>query len=205
MQVTLKRAAFYAKEAGKAAAGTKYEPALRLSIHAPILADDGSPEVVATQISEARDHLLQAHEQALALVAANYAIRSLLADANMKCGVSRLLTEAAQLDAEASRVRALIAAIESPTDGESSPQAVLARAKANRDKAQERLYGREDIVTIKVVADSELLSLRKQLKRIADRGAALNDAKTSLNVSNHVTLDGQTVETLQRADILPPD
>jgi hypothetical protein len=208
MKVTLKRADFYARTALKAATEAKYEPTLRLSIYAPALtASTERADAVSGEFVSARTKLLNQHDLAIDLINAVYAIRAQLAHANATHGISAWLTENAKLAAEEGRIRALIKAMEDAwtSSAERSAVAVLAKAKATRDQPTERYMGRDNEVTMAAFTEQDVATMRKQLKRIIDERAGINDALTAANVSNHITLDAATISILRKADILPAE
>jgi hypothetical protein len=214
MKVTLKRADFYARAALKAATEAKYDATARLSIYSPDLNTEVA-QGVANAISAARTKLLAQHKLSLDLIRTTYAIRAQLAHANTAHGISARLTENVRLAAEEARLRALLKAMEAERGAgggaagdahiETSPEAVLAKAKAIREQPIDRYSGRDDVVSVVAFTPEDTVNVRKQIKRIVDERAGINDALTALNVSNSITLDSNTVETLRKADILPAE
>jgi hypothetical protein len=204
MKVTLKRADFYARAALKAATEAKYDATARLSIYSPDLNTEVA-QGVANAISAARTKLLAQHKLSLDLIRTTYAIRAQLAHANTAHGISARLTENVRLAAEEARLRALLKAMEADAHIETSPEAVLAKAKAIREQPIDRYSGRDDVVSVVAFTPEDTVNVRKQIKRIVDERAGINDALTALNVSNSITLDSNTVETLRKADILPAE
>ncbi len=204
MQITLKRADFYARAALKAATETKYPATLEFSIYSPAL-NSSTTDSLVTEISANRTKVIEAYQLSLDLIRAAYAIRASLADANMNSGVSTRLTENKKLEAEEGRLRALIKAIEAVSNVETTPEAILAKAEASRsrDKHGERYLSRDSTVDSAVFTEDDIVGFRKQLKRIVDTRGRLNDELTALNVGNSITLDRATIATLRKADILP--
>lgn len=201
MQVTLKRADFYARAALKAATETKYETTARLSIYATALlsSDPGHAKETVTQV---RAKLLDRHELSIKLIAASYAIRAQLAIANLEHGISANLNKMKALATEEGRMLALLKAHETGSGQEKTVDAALARAKALREQPVDRYSGRDDVVSIAVVADSDADGWRSRLARIVDQRSEVNDALTAANVSHFIELDRETIETLRRAAIL---
>jgi hypothetical protein len=202
MRVSLKKADLLARTALKAATETKYDPTLRLSIYAPTLTGSFETDEVMAEFVKARAKLFDQHDLSIELFRATYAIRAQLGVANVQHGISARLTEDKCYAAEEGRMRALLKALELETRGETSTQALRAKAQAIREQPSDRYGSREDTVTMAAFTEDDVANLRRQLKRIVDMRANINDALTLLNVSNSITLDETTVATLRKAEIL---
>jgi hypothetical protein len=207
MRVTLKRADFYARAALKAATETNYgDASVAFSVYAPELADPAVAETAQPVVAKARTKLLDQQQLALDLIAACYAIRSQLDVANGRLGISDNLTRKERLASEEGRLRALLKAAERGAEAEASLAVVLAKAAALRNRPKDS-YGfgdrTSDTVKVALLDETDIERLRRQLKRLTDDRAEINDVLTTANVSNTVTLDAAVIAVLRRADLLP--
>lgn len=204
MKVILKRANFYANAALKAATGITYEPTVRLSIYSTAT-NDSSSAIIRLEGEQAREKLLRQHSDSVALITAAYVIRDLLGQANLKVGVSTHLNTIKALTAEEGRLNALVKAVESAATNEQTAEAVLLRAQALRSQPPSDRYGygsRTDHVEFGFMSNDDVAVWTQRLARIVEERAGLNDQLTLLNVTNFVTFDNVTIETLRRANIL---
>jgi hypothetical protein len=149
--------------------------------------------------------LLARHQLSLDLITACYVIRSQLAHANLMSSVEANVNRIRALTAEEARMRAFLAAIESPEhDAEDSAEAAVDKASALRAQVAGDAYGmRRDYVRIRMFGEADLETLRQQIKSVATQRAVCNDLLTAANVTNNITLGDPTVMTLRRAGIVP--
>lgn len=207
MKVSLKRADVLARTALKLAGETRPDAQARFSIFAPSitsLSAATAPSALHAEVEKAHIEALEQHALSISLLVAAYDIRSLLAVANMKHNISVHLNSYCLLVAEEKRINALILAIDDNTERETDIGIAVAKAKAIREQSGER-YFREHDVTIALFSKDDVSRFRRRLKQIAAQRMTINEQLTVANVSSTVILSAETIETLQKADIIVND
>ena len=141
--------------------------------------------------------LLENDARRVALSVAYYNIRSLVAAANVSCGISMKLATAAFVDRRISQLQEMIAA------GARDLVVVerkIEKIRSSTDTAS-RLYG-HDNVTTSVLTEEQIAAFKSELLALKKQKQNLNDEILELNIKTEVPLGENTATTLSREDLI---
>lgn len=184
MELTLRKANSLSKSLLEAARKLPLNRTVQISVYDQTKPEDMASEAAAVLIANLKD--------AGDLTKAGYELRDAIGATNATCGISRLLTEKATLDAR----EKLIASVVEPANDQVFNNALAAPiAAAKLDSVRERLKGSEaqyglpevleiKVATVDIVAPfkDDLLAIRRRKAQIADELLAMNTtAKVSVS------------------------
>ena len=129
------------------------------------------------------------------LVGALYEIRKAVATANAEAGINNMLAEVAMLEKEIQFANTF-----------ATQQARLSDAvivgKIDKIKAAKEEYYRRDDVTTTIFTKAEVEEYKRTVADLKRQKQKLQDVLLELNVQTEITLDEETANFLERADIL---
>lgn len=199
MLVSLKRADFLARAAETAATRNIAKLTTSFSIFAPELSSDAS---LAEAVAKAHKKVQDEYKRSLDLLQCWATIRRQLAEANIKHGISPLLTEDEMLKKVQMIQRTVTGNYKDAEKAEASPHAALAKAKNLREKP-DQFAMRDFHVSVRLMSDAEHDEHKVRINQIADQRSALSNELASLNTTHQIELDVITVVTLREAKLLP--
>jgi len=148
-------------------------------------------------ITEANKEFVVNDDRRVALSIAYYNIRSLVAAANVSCGISMQLATAAFVDKRIAQVQEML------TIGPRDIDTVI--KKIEKIRAQDnnsRMYGREDSVTSSVLTHDQLAQIKGELLKLKKQKQSINDTILELNIKTEIPLGDNTVATLSAEDLI---
>ena len=129
------------------------------------------------------------------LVGALYEIRKAVAVANAEAGINDMLAEVAMLEKEIQFANTFA------TQQARLSDAVIA-GKIEKIKAAKEDYYRRDDVTTTIFTKEEVEEYKRTVADLKRQKQKLQDVLLELNVQTEITLDEETANFLERADIL---
>ena len=155
-------------------------------------------QLPAIELVEARKTLITNDQRRAKLTKALYGIRAQLGRANVESGVSDLLADAAYVDKR-------IAQLKSLTEGkvaESETVLVGKLEKLRNTEAKSRMYGYGDTVDTGVLGPVAVEGYKTEVRELKKQKQTINDKVLELNVRTEIELDADTVELLQKEQLI---
>ena len=141
--------------------------------------------------------LVENDARRVALTISYYNIRSLVAVANVSCGISMKLATAAFVDRRIAQLQELVAA------GARDLVVIERRVEKIRSSTDtaSRLYG-HDSVTTSVLTEDQIAAFRSELFQLKKQKQTLNDEILELNIKTEIPLGENTVNTLTQEGVI---
>lgn len=195
MEVTLRKAATFEAALRDAAKSLTLTKQISVSIY--------TDSTVAELVTAAQDKLKANLADATALYNAAFEVRGQIAEANAARGVSKLLTEKAQLDATEKTIASVAGTKHDAYDEvvDSTIAQAQLDALAQRIKSGTQTYGRETI-DVTILSEELIASLKSQLATISRRKSAITDELLGLNMFNKIVLSESTVALLKKHSLV---
>jgi hypothetical protein len=148
-------------------------------------------------ITEANKEFVANDHRRVALSVAYYNIRSLVAAANVSCGISMQLATAAFVDKRIAQVQEMLTI--GPRDIDTVNKK-LEKIRTQDNNA--RMYGREDSVMTSVLTHDQLAQLKGELLKYKKQKQSINDTILELNIKTEIPLGDNTIATLTAEDLI---
>jgi hypothetical protein len=206
MQVTLKRASEYARSLGDAANKIPFLQKATVSLHSNEAADitllgnavTGGDALKAT-IEAGQKNLGDDHRRALALLQAQYGIRSAISHHNQSSGISDALTERALLDQKIKKLEAFLATVSGARADtvETVGRQIVQKRERSKDTASRSYLDRDDSVTINLMTPELEAEIKADLSAARRARLDVQDRLSALNMNVKIELPETTVTLLK--------
>lgn len=186
MKITLKKAAELAREALDKANKTNVSNTLSISIYGKTSAVDAiarAQGVMDESISNIGD-----------LIDAAFTIRQAIGDQNAGLGINTLMTKRAQVEALEKRLAAIVGDTSVYYDDVIDIDAVEAKISALKNRQDSY----SESVAVRLLDGIQKDALTERLAALKRQKSDIRDTLAGINLTNHITLDERTVETLRR-------
>lgn len=153
---------------------------------------------VQTELTCARETLLGADVRRDNLTKALFVMRKLVGRANVESGVADLLTDAAYIDKRLAQLKGLI-------ESKASESTVVLEGKLEKlrsTEAKSRIYGYGDTVETGVLLEQVIDGFKSTTRELKKQKQTINDKVLELNVRTEIELDAQTVQLLQKEQLI---
>ena len=193
MELTLRKANSLSKSLLETARKLPLNRTLQISIY-----DQVKPEDVVTKAAEI---LLNNLNDAGDLIKAAFDLRAAIGAANATCGISRLLTEQATLDA---KERLIAPVVDAANDPNFNNAVTAPTAAAKLESVRQRLatseirYGLVEELQVKVATIETVAPLKDDLLAIRLRKTQIADELLALNTSSRIEVSAFVEELLTR-------
>ena len=153
-----------------------------------------SPEV---ELPKALATLVDNDTRRFALMTAIYNIRASVGRANVESGVADLLTRAALVDKRLAHLKGF-------TESKTQENASVLEGKLAkmREGGERRVYGYNDSIESGVLTDVVMETFKIETRALKKEKQSINDKVLELNVRTEIELDAQTVELLQKEQLI---
>ncbi len=151
-----------------------------------------------SEIACAREGVVAKDARRAKLTKALYHIRAQVGRANVECGVSDLLAEAAYIDKRIGHLKGLSESTATEAD------AVVAGKlkKLSETDAKNRIYGYGDTISTGVLTAEQIEGYKSEMRDLKKEKQSINDRVLELNVRTEVALDADTVALLQAEQLV---
>lgn len=153
-----------------------------------------SPE---TEISRAITEVKTNIARRDALTAALYSIRQLVSVANDQGGINGLLTSAAEVEKQIQFYSGLAS-----KEVRVSEEVLGGKLRKLAESKDNRMYGYQDTVVTSVFSAQDIADFKKTVNHLKKRKQTIQDQILEANVRNEITLNADTVATLQAEGLI---
>lgn len=198
MKISLKKAADIARSA-LTASTVKFENSASFSIY--------SSDDLAAKVSAANDAVNASIADATAMLALHFRIRGMIGEKNAEVGISRRMTERAELAARKKILQGATVSLERvrtdfSANNIDAANKRIAAMKVRAENATASSYGLEDSVTVGLISADTVKQWADQLDDIRLKDVELVDEIAGLNASTSITLSDDEVALLRKAKII---
>ena len=149
-------------------------------------------------VAVARGELVANDMRRGSLTRALYRIRAQVGRANVEAGVSDLLADAAYIDKRLAHLKGLA---ESEAT-EATAVLVGKLDKIRNDKSERRAYGYNDSVATGVLTTDQIEGIKGDMRSLKKQKQSINDKVLELNVRTEIELDADTLEVLNKEQLV---
>ena len=157
-------------------------------------------QTATTAVEQARDTLVQNDQRRTNLLAAYYAIRAAVGNANVQGGVSDLLARAAYVDKRIGQIKGLTESASS--DSMEVIEGKLAKIRARKEPTNSYYHQDHDKVTTGVLSVEQINKYKVDLNALKKEKQTINDKMLELNIRTEIVLTDDIVQILQTEQIL---